>query len=56
MEREDRAAASVTPPAKEPVDARISLAGLLAAIGGLAYLIVRFHDVPPLLATMMIYG
>jgi hemolysin III len=56
LERENRAAAAVAPLAKEPVDARISLAGLLAAIGGLAYLIVRFHDVPPLLATMMIYG
>jgi hemolysin III len=56
LERQDRAAAAVRSPAKEPVDARISLAGLLAAIGGLAYLIVRFHHDPPLLATMMIYG
>jgi len=56
LEREDRAAAAVTSLAKEPVDARISLAGLVGAIGGLAYLVVRFHDDPPLLATMMIYG
>jgi len=41
---------------KEPVDARISFAGLLAAVGGVVYLVVRFHADPALLAVMLVYG
>lgn len=41
---------------KEPVDARISFAGLLAAVAGVVYIIVRFHGDPPLLAAMLAYG
>jgi hemolysin III len=41
---------------KEPVDARISLAGFVAAVGGVAYIAIRFHRDPPLLAAMLVYG
>ncbi|MDB5026402.1 MAG: channel protein hemolysin family [Candidatus Eremiobacteraeota bacterium] len=41
---------------KARVDARISFAGLLAAVAGVVYLIVRFHHDPPLLAVMLVYG
>ena len=41
---------------KEPVDARISLAGFVAAVGGVAYIAIRFHGDPPLLAAMLVYG
>ena len=40
---------------KEPVDARISFAGLLAALAGLVYLAIRFHGEPALWA-MVVYG
>jgi hemolysin III len=41
---------------KEPVDARISFAGLLAAIGGVVYIVIRFHGNLPVLAAMLVYG
>ncbi|MDQ6924710.1 MAG: hemolysin III family protein [Candidatus Eremiobacteraeota bacterium] len=41
---------------KEPVDARISFAGLLAAVGGVVYLAIRFHGDLPVLAAMLVYG
>ena len=41
---------------KEPVDARISFTGFLAALAGLVYLTVRWHADPPLLAAMSVYG
>jgi hemolysin III len=41
---------------KEPVDARISFAGLLAAVAGVVYLVMRFHGDPPVLAAMLVYG
>jgi hemolysin III len=41
---------------KEPVDARISLVGFVAAAGGVAYIATRFHRDPPLLAAMLVYG
>ena len=41
---------------KEPVDARISFAGFLASLAGLAYLAVRWHADPPLLTAMSVYG
>ncbi|GAC1660183.1 MAG: hypothetical protein NVS4B13_08410 [Candidatus Elarobacter sp.] len=41
---------------KEPVDARISFVGLLAALAGVAYLALRFHADHPLLAVMLVYG
>ena len=41
---------------KEPVDARISFAGLLAAFAGIIYLAIRFHRDLPLLGTMVVYG
>ncbi len=41
---------------KEPVDARISFAGLLAAVAGVVYLAIRFHGDAPLLAAMLVYG
>jgi len=41
---------------KEPVDARISLVGLLAAAAGVVYLAIRFHTDTALLAVMLAYG
>ncbi len=41
---------------KEPVDARISFAGLLGAVGGVVYLAIRFHGDVPVLAAMLVYG
>jgi hemolysin III len=41
---------------KEPVDARISLIGLLAAIAGLVFMAIRFHHDAALLAVMLTYG
>ena len=41
---------------KEPVDARISFAGLLAAVAGLVYIAIRFHGDPPVLVAMLVYG
>jgi hemolysin III len=41
---------------KEPVDARISFAGLLAAVAGVVYILVRFHGDLPVLAAMLVYG
>ncbi len=41
---------------KEPVDARISFAGLLAAVAGVVYLAIRFHDDLPVMAAMLVYG
>ena len=41
---------------KEPVDARISLAGLVAAAGGVVYIVIRFHGDLPVLAAMLVYG
>jgi hemolysin III len=41
---------------KEPVDARISFAGLLAAVAGVVYLAIRFHGDLPVLAAMLAYG
>ncbi len=41
---------------KEPVDARISFAGLLAAVAGVVYLTIRFHGDLPVLAAMLVYG
>jgi hemolysin III len=41
---------------KEPVDARISFAGLLAAIAGVVYIVIRFHGNLPVLAAMLVYG
>jgi hemolysin III len=52
VEREDGAAGGV----KEPVDARISFAGLLAAAGGVVYIAIRFHGDLLMLAVMLVYG
>jgi hemolysin III len=41
---------------KEPVDARISFAGLIAAVAGVIYLAIRFHGDLPVLAVMLVYG
>jgi hemolysin III len=41
---------------KEPVDARISFAGLLAAMAGVVYIVIRFHGNLPVLAAMLVYG
>ena len=41
---------------KEPVDARISFVGFVAALGGLAYLAIRFHGSLSHLAVMAVYG
>jgi hemolysin III len=41
---------------KEPVDARISFAGLIAAVAGVVYVTVRFHGDLPLLAVMLVYA
>ena len=41
---------------KEPVDARISFAGLLAAVAGMIYITIRFHADGPVLAAMLVYG
>jgi hemolysin III len=41
---------------KEPVDARISFAGLLAAVAGVVYIVIRFHGDLPVLAAMLVYG
>jgi hemolysin III len=41
---------------KEPVDARISLAGLIAAIAGVFYITIRFHADLPVLVAMLVYG
>jgi len=41
---------------KEPVDARISFAGLLAAVAGVGYMLVRFRGDAPVLAAMLVYG
>ncbi len=41
---------------KEHVDARISFAGFVAAVGGVVYLATRFQADLPLLAAMLVYG
>jgi hemolysin III len=41
---------------KEPVDARISFAGLIAAVAGMIYIAIRFHGDLPVLAAMLVYG
>ena len=41
---------------KERVDARISLVGLVAAAGGVIYIVIRFHGDLPVLAAMLVYG
>lgn len=65
MEREDHAARGVklrqypeghAEAVKEPVDARISFAGLLAAVAGVVYIVIRFHGDLPVLAAMLVYG
>jgi hemolysin III len=54
--REDGAAGGVTFAVKEPVDARISFAGLFAAVAGIVFLAIRFHGDLPVLAAMVVYG
>ena len=41
---------------KEPVDARISFAGFIAAVAGVAYIAVRFRGDLLVLAAMVVYG
>ena len=41
---------------KERVDARISFVGLVAAAGGVIYIVIRFHGDLPVLAAMLVYG
>lgn len=41
---------------KEPVDARISFAGLIFAVAGVVYIAVRFHGDLPVLGVMLVYG
>jgi hemolysin III len=41
---------------KEPVDARISFAGFIAAVAGVVYIAIRFHGDLPVLAAMLVYG
>jgi hemolysin III len=41
---------------KEPVDARISFAGFIAAVAGVVYIAVRYHGDLPVLAAMLVYA
>ena len=41
---------------KEPVDARISFAGFIAAVAGVVYIAIRFRGDLPVLAAMLVYG
>ena len=41
---------------KEPVDARISFAGLIAAVAGVTYVALRYRGDLPLLAVMLVYS
>lgn len=41
---------------KEPVDARISFAGFVAAVAGVVYITIRFHADLPVLVAMLVYG
>jgi hemolysin III len=41
---------------KDPVDARISFAGFIAAVAGVVYIAVRYHGDLPVLAAMLVYA